>query len=794
MRFKGKIWRNGRLRLPPEFIGKGAQVVIEGLTPPLAFEVCVTDGGPAGGIVQVPVVVRQLLSTSDVCCTVAPADVGANAVVIPLGDEICFDGKLLATLRGSPVVVVPLPWLRGLRRAGWSEHVDVSIGDVHFLGHVPRNGQVTVPGGHLGEARVVLKRPSGSLVVTGDVPSGALFTDDLLDWACAVPDGVEARVVDGLLRIPTLRDGEFVMRQTSALASVMWALGLYQAEGSKSPRANDTSISNRNPWLLREFVDVFAIELGIARERFYLVPLYARDQTPAEAARIYDVVGVPQTTPRPHPGGFPGDREAAEVHIRVSDTLRKMIVAVLEALISRHVIDSLPIEAALAFAVGFLDGDGCVTRTAHEVSLRLSGQPQELAVVDATLERVFGWSHKGPRPPNPSVGYRRTLKAHGILQLLRADAFRFNMGRARLLCGLEDRVRIISKLFTAFGSKPFSASQGKDVIGSTGPLNLLRRWGHVQVEAGQLMLTPHATAVVEGALEFADELTALTKLVPAVIAKRGVVGVKGVSYPVVRQKKAHQRVIRERHAATSTELAPDSLSAATVEVVSTEAAKPLILTYEWLGTIGQPQACYGLFSGRRGCGLFKVDDRELLGVVCFGQGPGRRAGDVCGPDWISKSICLTRGACVHYAPKDAASFLIAHAVVTASRDRGWRIFYAFADESAGEIGTVYQACNWAYLGQGLGRGARPIERYVDANGHVTSRRGIWPQRRADVLATGALVQRVPAKHKYVWFSGSALERRRLRKLCRYPLDLPYPKRSENILTLPSNLVSTESLS
>jgi hypothetical protein len=51
---------------------------------------------------------------------------------------------------------------------------------------------------------------------------------------------------------------------------------------------------------------------------------------------------------------------------------------------------------------------------------------------------------------------------------------------------------------------------------------------------------------------------------------------------------------------------------------------------------------------------------------------------------------------VHWAHPHAASRLIAHAVKFAAADFGWRVFLAYADMAAGEVGTVYQACNWLY--------------------------------------------------------------------------------------------------
>ncbi len=157
--------------------------------------------------------------------------------------------------------------------------------------------------------------------------------------------------------------------------------------------------------------------------------------------------------------------------------------------------------------------------------------------------------------------------------------------------------------------------------------------------------------------------------------------------------RAHQRVIREQHAEREPRPQIVGLAGCTVETITRTDAESVILKYEWLGTMGRGVATYGLRS----------PERELLGVAVFGWPSSVESRDICGKSRRELAICLERGACVHFAPKNAASYLITHAVKKAAADHGWRIFYAYADPEAGEIGTVYQACNWLYIGQGVGR-------------------------------------------------------------------------------------------
>lgn len=241
--------------------------------------------------------------------------------------------------------------------------------------------------------------------------------------------------------------------------------------------------------------------------------------------------------------------------------------------------------------------------------------------------------------------------------------------------------------------------------------------------------------------------------------------------------KAHQRVIREQRAVAKPRLPIPSLAGCYVAPITSAEAKVIILEYEWLGTLGRAAATYGLFSA----------SGELIGATAFGWPSAVESRDVCGKELRDKAVCLERGACVHYAPPNAASFLITNAVRQAHRDRGWEIFYAYADPEAGEIGTVYQACNWFYIGQGVGRTpGRPREYWLRPDGSMVSNRTLRHKRMkiADAIALGWV--RVPKhpKHKYVHFEGSHYRRKALLGLLRYPPQA-YPKRQERQLSLSS---------
>ena len=239
--------------------------------------------------------------------------------------------------------------------------------------------------------------------------------------------------------------------------------------------------------------------------------------------------------------------------------------------------------------------------------------------------------------------------------------------------------------------------------------------------------------------------------------------------------KAFQRVIREQNQERDPR-AVVPLTGCVVEEIALSEARDIILAYEYLGTLPKVSRYqYGL----------KSPTGELLGVAMFGDGHGSRSNLLCGDEFADQAMCLARGACVHFAHEHAASYMINRATRAAYRDHGALVFYAYADVEAGEIGTVYQASSWLYVGQGAGRGPSGGHRkiWTDLDGKDRSTR--W--MRADMKRTGMVlddyrelgwVQRNhPEKHRYVRLEGTPKIRRRLREALQFPV-LPYPKRPD----------------
>ena len=156
-------------------------------------------------------------------------------------------------------------------------------------------------------------------------------------------------------------------------------------------------------------------------------------------------------------------------------------------------------------------------------------------------------------------------------------------------------------------------------------------------------------------------------------------------YRRARSPFAHQRRIRNHFSRSAPRPVAASLDGYTVRMISRVEAEPIILKYEWLGSIGQAYLFAGLFS----------PSGDIQGVACFSNGYPNSIRDIIG----GPALCLQRGACVHYAPHNARSFLINRACRLIHRLTGKARFFAYCDPEAGEYGGVYQASNWTYLGQ-----------------------------------------------------------------------------------------------
>lgn len=248
---------------------------------------------------------------------------------------------------------------------------------------------------------------------------------------------------------------------------------------------------------------------------------------------------------------------------------------------------------------------------------------------------------------------------------------------------------------------------------------------------------------------------------------------------------AWQKELRDRHLDEGDPFggAIPPVASSKVRPISYRMAEQVILKYEWLGTMAKSQYHFGLFYGL-----------HLAGVTCCGLG-GTAGNNVHRPFGIEREDMLTlaRGACVHWAPPGSNSRLVNWTVKMLAREKRGKVMIAYADTDAGEIGTIYQACNWVYIGRGGW-----VPQYVAPNGRVYDCRIIsdlamksgvsWVQQRDAMVRKGWVEQRSNPKHRYCVLldKKDRMLSERVEKMRQ-----PYPKRAAEALPVERLATSEE---
>ncbi len=228
--------------------------------------------------------------------------------------------------------------------------------------------------------------------------------------------------------------------------------------------------------------------------------------------------------------------------------------------------------------------------------------------------------------------------------------------------------------------------------------------------------------------------------------------------------KAHQRFIREELARTEPSYRADIESAVVHEITSSQ-AKEIIEKYEWLKTMPAVVChCFGIFFDGicGGAVVYSNEYAENLGVW-----------DKFG--YTGKIICLARGASAHWAHPHSASKLIRTSMKMLPAK--YKVATATVDVTAGEIGTIYQACGFDYVGV-MSKGG-PTASIIKPDGKRISSRdafALYGTRSIQKLREMGLdVRSDPRKGRYFGFVGSQREQRENRKQIDH-LIKPYPKR------------------
>jgi len=75
---------------------------------------------------------------------------------------------------------------------------------------------------------------------------------------------------------------------------------------------------------------------------------------------------------------------------------------------------------------------------------------------------------------------------------------------------------------------------------------------------------------------------------------------------------------------------------------------------------------------------------------------------IVGEDTIKLEKLIARGACISWSPKNLGSWMITKSIKYMILNTPFRVFSAYSDTEAMELGSIYQACSFIYLGKSSG--------------------------------------------------------------------------------------------
>lgn len=245
---------------------------------------------------------------------------------------------------------------------------------------------------------------------------------------------------------------------------------------------------------------------------------------------------------------------------------------------------------------------------------------------------------------------------------------------------------------------------------------------------------------------------------------------------------AHQKIIRDKKSITDKdnlfgcywEKLDLSLKNAVIRPIDLYSAAKMIIEYEWLGCM--PAVNFYSF------GIFF--DGVCGGVVVYGQEYTENLGVWDKYDYTGKIILLSRGVCLHWTPINTGSKLIMASMKMIPEK--YKIVTCTTDHLAGEIGTIYQACNFHYVGSMRESNPNVNSRKMDREGYLINgklygsraiRQKIGSQRMEDILKRWPNAEKIPqnSKHRYFYFIGSDKEKKYYKSQIEH-LIKPYPKR------------------
>ncbi len=134
---------------------------------------------------------------------------------------------------------------------------------------------------------------------------------------------------------------------------------------------------------------------------------------------------------------------------------------------------------------------------------------------------------------------------------------------------------------------------------------------------------------------------------------------------------------------------------------------------------------------------------KLAGVIIMAV-PNTHS-KILGKDTEKYERLISRGACISWSPKNLNSWLIMKSIRWMINNTTYRLFFGYGDPEARELGSIYQACNFLYIGQSSGT----EKQYLDPNNEKV---GWFSERHFRHKSMYAKYAKAIGLNKVVWYS------------------------------------------
>jgi hypothetical protein len=193
--------------------------------------------------------------------------------------------------------------------------------------------------------------------------------------------------------------------------------------------------------------------------------------------------------------------------------------------------------------------------------------------------------------------------------------------------------------------------------------------------------------------------------------------------------------------------------------IKNEECEPWLLEKHYAKRIPQIMHAFGLY-----------DNDILVGVITYGipASPSLCMG-ICGKEYSEIVLELNR-ICLQDNYKNQASYLVANSMKLLPKPT---IIVSYADTGQGHVGYVYQATNFLYTGLSANR----VDWTIKGQEHKHSKTisdGMTLDSIKEKYGDDFYYTERSRKHRYIYFNGSKLWKRKMLKLLKYQVE-PYPK-------------------